>query len=30
MHYHLINDSGKHFDPHALNVFLTLVEQGEI
>ncbi len=27
---YLINESGKHFDPRALNVFLALVEKGEI
>ena len=27
---YLINDSGKHFDPRVLNVFLALVEKGEI
>ena len=27
---YLINDSGKHFDPHVLEVFLALVEKGEI
>ena len=27
---YLINESGKHFDPRVLNVFLALVEKGEI
>jgi putative nucleotidyltransferase with HDIG domain len=27
---YLIDDSGKHFDPQVLNVFLALVEKGEI
>ena len=27
---YLINDSGKHFDPHVLGVFLAMVEKGEI
>ena len=27
---YLINESGKHFDPHVVNKFLSLVEKGEI
>ncbi|MEP7135081.1 MAG: histidine kinase N-terminal 7TM domain-containing protein [Chloroflexota bacterium] len=27
---YLINESGKHFDPRVLNIFLALVEKGEI
>ena len=27
---YLINESGKHFDPHVVNIFLALVEKGEI
>jgi len=27
---YLIDESGKHFDPDVLNVFLLLIEKGEI